>query len=142
MYTGIKHLHSSLAYISLLLLIVAVLYAIYSFVNKTAFVKKSKTIALLGLIGAHLQLLIGLMIYFVSPLGLANFSGESMKNSVSRLYILEHPLTMIIAIALITVGYSKAKRQTNDAAKFKSIAIFYSIGLFLILLRIPWQAWF
>lgn len=43
-----------------------------------------------------------------------------MKNAVSRLYGLEHPLMMLIAIALITIGYSKAKRAIEDRLKFKS----------------------
>lgn len=141
MYTGFKHLHSLVAYITLFLLIVAVVYALVSMSNKSPFVKKSKTIALLALIGAHLQLLFGLVLYFVSPLGLSNFSSAGMKDSVSRLYMLEHPLTMIIAIILITIGYSKSKKNQVDAGKFKNIAVFYGIGLLLILLRIPWQAW-
>lgn len=141
MYTGFKHLHSFVAYIALFLLIVAVVYSLVSLSNKSPFVKKSKTIALLALIGAHMQLLFGLVLYFVSPLGLSNFSSAGMKDSVSRLYMLEHPLTMIIAITLITMGYSKSKKNPVDAGKFKNIAVFYGIGLLLILLRIPWQAW-
>src|SRR3546814_7000817 len=68
--------------------------------------------ALLGLICAHLQLVVGLVIYFISPLGIKAASGEAMKISTSRLYFLEHPLMMLIAIILITVGYSKAKKLT------------------------------
>src|SRR3546814_8729542 len=51
----------------------------------------------------------------------------------TRLLALEHPLINIIAVVLITIGFSRHKKQTADASKFKSIAIFYAIGLVLIL---------
>ena len=68
--------------------------------------------------------------------------GETMKNSELRKVLVEHPLVGIIAITLITIGFSKHKKKTTDAAKFKTIAVFYSIALLLILSRIPWSNWF
>lgn len=97
--------------------------------------------ALWGFIASHIQLLIGLVLYAVSPVGLSNFSGEAMGESLSRLYILEHPLTMIIAIVLISIGYIKAKKPNDDVRRYKTIILFYTLGLILILLRIPWQVW-
>lgn len=141
MYIAFKHLHSFIAYLSLAFLIFAVGYTFYSLIKNSVFTKKSKTIAILGLIGAHTQILLGFVLYFLSPLGISNFSGEMMKNSTSRLYALEHPLMMFVAILLITIGYSKAKRLPDDKNKFKKIAIFYSLGLLAILSRIPWDAW-
>lgn len=96
---------------------------------------------LLGLIPAHLQWVIGVILYFLSPRGASNFSAEAMGDSISRLYILEHPLTMIIAVVLITIGYSRAKRTVGTGKGFKNIAIFYGIALLLILIRIPWNEW-
>ncbi|HYG39175.1 MAG TPA: hypothetical protein VD908_11175 [Cytophagales bacterium] len=141
MYTGLKHLHSGLAYLLLAALIFSIVFILISFINKKPFTDGKRKISLIGLISAHLQLLIGLVLYFVSPLGVAAFSGEAMKNSVSRLYMLEHPLTMIIGVILITIGYSRAKKLQQDDRRYKSILIFYTIGLILILLRIPWSAW-
>jgi hypothetical protein len=65
-----------------------------------------------------------------------------MKDAALRLTSLEHPLTNIIAIVLITIGWSKHKKGETNSAKFKSIAVFYGIGLALILIRIPWSLWF
>lgn len=141
MYTGIKHLHSITAYLTLVFLVIAVLYAFYCWIGKKKFLKTSRIIMLLALIGTHVQLLFGLIIYFVSPLGFSNFSGESMKNAASRFYIVEHPMMMIVAIGLITFGYSTAKRLPEDSKKFRRIAIFYTVGLIAILLRIPWNVW-
>lgn len=141
MYQGIKHLHSYTAYLVLVFLLIAIAYALYAWSSKKPFTKTSKLITLLGLIGAHLQLVFGLIIYFISPVGVSNFSGDNMGDSIARLYFLEHPLMMLIGIILITIGYSRAKRMTLDASKFKTIFIFYLLGLILILARIPWHAW-
>jgi hypothetical protein len=59
-----------------------------------------------------------------------------------RLTSLEHPLTNIIAIALITIGWVKHKKLTTSESKFKTFSIYYSLGLLLILSKIPWQLWF
>jgi hypothetical protein len=89
--------------------------------------------------------LIGLLLYFVSP-RLSLFGelgmGEIMGNSMNRLYLIEHPLINIIAVALITMGYSKQKKKLTSGSKFKVIAIFYTIALVLFLSRIPWDSWF
>ena len=95
--------------------------------------------------GKTKSLLIGLLLYFVSP-RLSLFSelgmGEVMKDSVNRLYLIEHPLINILAIALITIGYSKHKKKLTSTPKFKTIAIFYTLALVLFLSRIPWNTWF
>jgi len=141
MYTGLKHLHSFLAYLLLAAILFSIVYVIIQFVKQGSFTEKVRKITLIGFIAAHLQLLIGIILYVLSPVGLAHFSGEAMQNSLSRLYILEHPLTMIIGIVLITVGYIKAKKPGDDARRFKTIIIFYTLGLAIILLRIPWAVW-
>lgn len=140
MYDFIQKLHSGWAYLVLLFLVIAIVNSAVGFSAKKEFTAKDRKIALLGLIATHLQLVIGLLVYFVSPLG-ASALGE-MKNAALRLTSLEHPLINIIAIVLITIGWSKHKRTQDSTAKFKSIAVFYALGLLLILSRIPWALWF
>ena len=76
----------------------------------------------------------------MSPLGKDAFG--QMSNAALRLTSLEHPLVNIIAIVLITIGWSKHKKIINSEAKFKTFAVFYGLGLLLILSRIPWNLWF
>jgi len=64
-----------------------------------------------------------------------------MKDSTSRLYILEHPLMMLIGIILITIGYMVAKRKSDAIRKQKAILIYYTLGFVFILSRIPWSTW-
>ena len=131
--------HSGWAYLALLILVVAVVNALLGFSSKKEFTAKDRKIALFVLIFTHIQLVIGLITYFVSPLGLASFG--QMSDKALRLTSLEHPLINIIAIVLITIGWSKHKKLTDATAKFKTFAVFYGLGLLLILSRIPWSLW-
>ncbi len=140
MYEFIQKFHSGWAYIALLLLVVAVINAVIGMSSKKEFAPQDRKISLFGLIGVHVQLLVGLILYFVSPLGLASLG--QMSDKMLRLTSMEHPLINIIGIVLITIGWSKHKNAIDATAKFKAITVFYGIGLFLILLRIPWSLWF
>ncbi|SEP90589.1 hypothetical protein SAMN05421824_0649 [Hyunsoonleella jejuensis] len=144
MYETIQVLHSYWAYLVLLILVLATGNAIVKSIGGKEYSAKDFRISLFTLIVSHIQLLIGLILYFVSP-RLALFGelgmGGVMGDSINRLYLVEHPLINIIAVALITIGYSKHKKKLTSAPKLKTIAIFYSIALILFLSRIPWDAW-
>ena len=138
-------LHSYLAYIVLAVLFLAVANAIMGWVgNKMFTMQKDLRLSLFALILAHLQLLVGLALYLISPNGLKAVQtlGMGGLNSASRLLAVEHPFINIIAIVLITIGWSRHKKFMEGSKKFKSIAIFYGLGLVLILSRIPWGQWF
>lgn len=141
MYSFIKTSHSHFAWLVLIALVVVVGSATLAFISKKSWNASQFKLALVGLILSHIQLLMGLILYFTSPYGISNLSGETMKDSFSRLLAVEHPFTNILAIVLITIGYSKAKKTIGTSNTPKTIAIFYGIGLLLILSRIPWQTW-
>ncbi|ALJ05836.1 hypothetical protein APS56_12165 [Pseudalgibacter alginicilyticus] len=144
MYNTILTLHSYWAYLVLIILILAVANALLKTFGDKEYEAKDFRIALFALIVSHIQLLIGLLLYFVSPrlqvfaeLGM----GGVMKDAVNRLYLVEHPFINIMAIVLITIGYSKHKKKLTSNAKLKTVAIFYTIALVLFLSRIPWSTW-
>jgi VIT1/CCC1 family predicted Fe2+/Mn2+ transporter len=140
----LKDVHSYWAYLVLVILIVAVVNAIIGFTQKKQFTDKDLRIGLFALIVCHIQLLIGLVWYFMSPWfnALITDAGAVMKDKSVRLLAVEHPTLMILAIVFITIGWSKHKNKKTAAAKFKTFAIFYGIGLLLILSKIPWSNWF
>lgn len=140
MYEIIQKAHSGWAYLVLITLVIAVVNSIIGRNSKKEFSAQDRKIALFALIATHLQLVFGFVIYFVSPLGMASLG--QMSDKALRLTSLEHPLINIIAIALITIGWSKHKKTADSQAKFKSIFLFYGLGLLLILSRIPWSLWF
>jgi len=140
-----KMIHSYWAYLAVILLVIAVFNAIIGLTQNKEFKAKDLRISLFTLIVMHLQLLIGLGWYFMSPSYKAlkeGGMGETMKESGLRLLAVEHPLMMILAIVLITIGFSKHKKQNTDKGKFKTITIFYGLALLFVLSRIPWQQWF
>jgi len=140
----IKMLHSGWAYITLLILIFAVVNAVIGLNSKKEFTDKDLRISLFTLIVAHLQLIIGFIAYFLSAqfeYVLDNGMGAAMKEPSIRLFVVEHPLMMILAITLITMGFSKHKKQNTDKGKFKTIALYYGLGLLFVLSRIPWNQW-
>lgn len=144
MYQTILTAHSYLAYIVLAALIVAVVNAIMGFSgNKLFTLEKDYRISLFALIFAHLQLLMGLVLYFISPNGLNAIRtlGMGGLNSAARLLAVEHPFVNILAVILITIGWSRHKKILEAKGKFKTIAIFYGLGLLLFLSRIPWGQW-
>ncbi|MEG0916197.1 MAG: hypothetical protein RSF68_04200 [Myroides sp.] len=143
METGLQHAHSYIAFAALILLIVASINAIIGMSSNKEFKDGDRKLSLFALIFTHTQLLIGLILYFNS-LMVQTFNlpmGEVMKNADLRLYAIEHPLINIIAVILITIGWSRHKKMTTSKAKFKSIGIMFALGTILILSRIPWSAW-
>lgn len=141
----IKLLHSLWAYLVIVMLFIAVINALIGMIGNRDFKAKDVRIPLFTLIVSHIQLLLGFILFFVSPL-VQWFNSETevssiMKNSELRLYNLEHPLVMIIAIVLLTMGFSKHKKKLTAKGMFKSIFIYYLLALILILSRIPWKTW-
>lgn len=135
----IQSIHSTLAYTVLAVLLIAVINAFLGLSSKRNFTKNDRSISLIGLILCHIQLVVGLILWVTSPLGKDAMS--QMSNSAMRLTAVEHPLINIIAIVLITIGWSKHKKEESSNGKFKKIGVFYAIGLLLILSRIPWSNW-
>ena len=140
MYQLIKEVHSLSAYIVLVVLFLSTTNALMGyFTKKETYQVKDLRLNLFALIFAHIQLLLGLLLYVL----LASWQEGKMvmKTSLLRLLLLEHPLVMITAVVLITIGWSKHKKQDTPRAKFAKIALFYSIAFVLVLSRLPWKLW-
>ena len=120
-------------------IVFAIVNAFLGLSAKRNFTKKDRSLSLIALIFSHIQLVVGLILWVFSPLGKEAMS--QMSNAALRLTAVEHPLINIIAIVLITIGWSKHKKEESSNGKFKKIGIFYVLGLLLILSRIPWSNW-
>lgn len=134
MYSGLVHAHSGLRWIALILLVAAVVTAISRWQGRNSFTDDNRKLNLFTLISVHTQLVIGLILLFISPK--VNFS--MMSEKLYRFYSVEHTAGMLIAIVLITIGYSRSKRTNNDTTKHRLVSLFYGLGLLLILASIPW----
>jgi len=136
MYNILVHAHSGLRWIVLILLLLAIGNSLIKWLGKKPFGAGDQKINLFAMSSTHLQFLIGLVLYFISPKVI--FEAEAMKNPTMRFFLVEHLSIMILAIAAITIGYSRAKRISEDGKKFRTAFIFFLIGLILILAGIPW----
>jgi len=142
LYQLLKNTHSLTAYIVLVVLCFAVINALLGVWQKRPYSKKDLRINLFALIFTHLQVTLGLILYFVTPFfqSWSAMGAGVMKNAYLRKILVEHPFG-IVAVTLITIGWSLHKKQKTDVGAFKRILIFYSIGLLLILGVLPWKTW-
>ena len=143
LYQYINSVHSLCAYVVLIVLFLSTINALAGFFTKKEFSVKDLRLSLFTLIFSHIQLLLGLLLYAVTPRLMAWQMGAKivMKDSLLRQLLVEHPLMNIIAVTLITIGWVKHKKQTTNRGKFGKIAIFYTIALICLLSMIPWRLW-
>ncbi len=134
-YNILVHAHSGLRWLVLIAIVVAIIFAAIKWIGKKPFWTTHKKYALIAFILSHLQLGIGLILFFISPKVV--FSGEAMKVAMSRFFLAEHTVGMIVGIALITIGYSKAKRAIPEKSA-KIIFWNFLLALIVILVSIPW----
>jgi len=121
-------------------IIASIVKSINGIKNDIKYTDNDKKLNSLAVIFSHLQLLIGLYLYFTSPtvkIALENMA-EAMKSKELRFWSVEHISMMIIAITLITVGNAMAKRVNDSKAKYKKILIFFTLALIIIFMAIPW----
>lgn len=129
------HMHSGLRWVALILLLAAIINAGLK-LKSGNYLKKDKMLNLFAMIFMHIQLLIGLILYFMS--GKVSFAEGWMKSPLYRFFGLEHVLGMVLAIVLITIGRKKAEKAVDTIKKHKTIIIWYLIALVVVFASIPW----
>jgi hypothetical protein len=142
MQTGLVHLHNLLRWVILILLVISVIKSYTGWKGGKAFNPGDRKIWLFTMIAAHITLLLGLYQWLIGRMGIITTElpeGVSMmKDKAFRFFWLEHPLSMLLAIALITLGYGMAKKPVSDQVKYQKAFRFFLIALILILLVTPW----
>lgn len=126
--------HSVLRWAVLLFGLYAITKAALGLIKDQEYTKTHNLSRLLFLISMHLQVVIGLMLYFT----MNKHANIEMGNSVSRFWGVEHIFGMILAAVLITIGSSKTKKAVEAKRKHKLSFRFFLIGMILILATIPW----
>lgn len=131
MYQILRSAHSGWRYIVLLLLVIAVGKALFGWLGKKPYTEVDRKLNVFTLISAHIQLLIGLALYF-----LGDWYKADSSNAVGRYWKIEHISMMIVAIILITVGNAKSKKAIEAVAKHRTISIFFGLALIIIIVTI------
>jgi hypothetical protein len=134
MYNGLLITHSYLRYIILILLLVVIIASLVGVVNKRPYTASDNKLGLFLFISTHLQLLLGLILFFVSPV--VQFSASAMKDPTTRYWLVEHNTAMLIAIIFITLARTTSKKMADSNAKHKRMFIFNLIALLIVVLAI------
>ncbi len=130
-YEILKSAHAGWRYIVFVLLVIAVISALSGWLGKKTYTEGNRKLNVFTLISAHIQLIFGLILYFLSPL-----TKLPSSEAIGRYWKMEHISIMILAIILITVGNAKSKKVTDAVAKHKNIAVFFGLALIFIIAAI------
>jgi asparagine N-glycosylation enzyme membrane subunit Stt3 len=123
----LKSAHSGWRYIVIVLLLVSIATAISGWLGKKPYTEGNRKLNVFTLISAHIQLLLGLILYFMN-------SWYKVDSSVAlgRYWKMEHISMMIFAVILITVGNARSKRFDSALVKHRTIAIYFTLGILII----------
>lgn len=135
MYNGLLHAHSGLRYIVLILMLLLIIQSLRGWLKKSESKRSHVRTSAISMSFVHIQFLIGAALFFLSPKVLV--SADMFKSALVRFFTLEHPLMMLIAIALVTIGHVKAKK-IRDFRAHKQLFWYNIIALIIILASIPW----
>lgn len=130
------HAHSGLRWLVLGLLVFAVLNALMKMMNNKSFTAQDGKINFLTPRAMEIQFLVGIILYFVS--GRVLSLGDAMGEATARFFSLEHPVAMIVAVALVSIGSARVKKAEDSNARFRTTLIFFGLALAITLAMIPW----
>jgi len=138
MGTGLIHLHNALRWVVLIAGVIAIVKAI---LNASAGKPYQKTAGTVFVASLHVQLLLGLGLYFGVSGVVAAFladPGASMKVAALRFFGMEHLVLMVAAAVVATIGSARSRRAPDEVTKNKTARTFFLIAMVLLLLGVPW----
>lgn len=141
MYSILLSTHSLVRWLVLISLLVAIFQAYKGWLGSKPFTKSDNIVRNATVTITHIQFVLGIVLYCISPV-VRYFLGyfkTAVHQREIRFFGMEHITMMLIAVVLITIGSMKSKKQPTDKQRFKTIAIWFTIALIIILASIPWQ---
>ena len=141
MYAIVLTIHSYLRWLVLFSLLFALYRSYRGWLGNQTFTPFDNRVRHITATLAHIQLLVGVWLYSISPLihyFLTSY-GSAVKEREIRFFGMEHSTMMLTAIIFITIGSAKAKRKPLAKQKFKTMALWFFSGLLIILFSIPWK---
>jgi len=140
MYQTLTFLHSILRWLVLLSLLYSIFRAYKGYFSLGNFLKVDNIARQWTVTIAHIQLIIGIILYSQSPIIKYFWNNyDKVKESLDVLFFgMIHISLMLLSIILITIGSAVSKRKTTDREKFKTILFYFIIALVIIFIAIPW----
>jgi hypothetical protein len=142
MFSFLLQLHNILRWVILLLLLLSILQSFIGWIKNRELREGDVKLWLFTMISVHITLLIGLILLLFGRYGILS-SGlpegiNLMKDKFYRFFWVEHPVGMLIATVLITIGRGVVKKQISDPVKYKRAFWLFLLALVIILATIPW----
>lgn len=133
-------LHSTVRWLVLAGLFIAIYTGLRSYLRQKPFDKKANLIRHLTATIVHIQLIVGITLYFQSP-AVKQFmatSADFSRLTEPLFFGIIHISLMILSVLIITIGSALSKRQPSDQEKFRVMLVWFVTGLIIILIAIPW----
>lgn len=119
-------------------IVIAIIAASSGLMKQRVFSKRDNALRHWTATIAHIQLMIGMILYTQSPVVKYFWKNTGAASFDITFYSAIHAALMLSAIVALTIGSALAKRRSTDREKFRTMLIWFSIALIIILLAIPW----
>ncbi len=140
MYSTLLYLHSWNRWLVLLFIVILLIKSYYAWFSKINYKKSDSLLRITTTVICHIQLSLGIYLYCISPI--TNYFLHNFKEAINlreiRFFGMEHSSMMLLAVIVITIGSSKSKKQAG-LKKHKTISLWFTVGLLIILSSIPWS---
>jgi hypothetical protein len=137
-FTGniVYDLHMIWRWVLLVVALVTLVKALMGWLGKQPWTQLDDRLGMFFTLAVDIQFLLGIILWFVGPWRITN-AGALMGNSLGRFMVIEHPLFLLIALALAHIGRSRSRKAATDVGKHKTAFIFYLLSfLFIVLIFI------
>ena len=143
MYPFVLGVHNIFRWVVLIAGIVAVGRALIGWFGKKDWTKQDRLIGMVFTSSVDIQLLLGVLLYFVfSSWGLTAILEKGMSfvmgQSEYRFFGIEHAFYMILALIFAHLGSALPKKVDDSIIKHRRAAIWFSLALLLVLAGVPW----
>jgi len=140
MYYTLLTLHSLNRWLVITSLVLAIYYSWIGLRTNRIFTDSANTVRHLTATISHVQLMLGLYLYMISPIVKFSVANAAITNVVSDhlFFRIIHIALMVISVVVLTIGSARAKRESTDRLKYKTMLIWFSVALLIILIAIPW----
>ncbi len=139
MYPFLLSLHSWFRWAVLVMLLLSIVISYRGFRRGLVFTAFANQIRHWTATSAHLQLMVGIILYFQSTVvkyPVTDSNGQIFNDHNFFKFI--HISLMLLSVVFITFGSAKAKRMHSDVGKYRTMLIWFLLALLIIIVAIPW----
>jgi len=138
LYVILKGIHNITRWLVLLAGLWAIISSFSGLIGRRKWTSGDRTAGLAFSALFGIQLILGLVLYGVSPVVRAGIADYANAATQVKFFTVYHLVIMFIAFILAQLGYSRSKKAVTDGGKFRIAAIFYTLSMLLTLMIIPW----